>query len=233
MDEILRIKIKESLGGEAKMHKKPIKLEFLKDIKDFLVSGPDKTKQGRLPHSIKDYGDLAERARLGVSLGEEETGDDNLLAATTVFNEAVLNMVPVNTSSTIYGVKEIDPSDFEKMKLIRQMRVVEDPKHVLELLESGMISPLEVETLSTTYPEYYAMLVGDTLEAISEYSGSNEELPSPSVTRALSTLLQVPRVTPNILREIKEEREGGQPADLDVGAEAAQTAVSEVLDGKV
>lgn len=219
MDQLQAVDIPKSFGKSLKIKKTQPKTPK-KRLKAFMESGVSK-KDIKLPYSISDYAQLAEQVSSGIAVPENQ---DDLMALATETNSMLAALVPTNLSTTLYGVDERDPSDFEKSKFIRQLRVIFDPEHVLDLLESGRMSPLEVETLQTWYPQYYQKLVELTLEVISELSGT---MPPPSTTRALSVLLQVPRLTPEILKVQPEEGTGAP--DLRAPAEQAATEVQKVM----
>lgn len=219
MDLLQNIDIPKSFGKSLKLKKTHPKSPKTR-LKAFLDSGPQ-SKPSKIPYSLSDYTELAEQASSGVFV---PTDQEDLMALATETNSQLAAIVPVNLSTTLYGIDERDPSDFEKSKFIRQMRVIFNPEHILDLIDQGSLSPLEVETLQAWYPIYYQGLVEAVLEAISELSGT---MPPPSTTRALSVLLQVPRLTPEILKVQEDEDTGG--LDLSTPAEQAETEVQKVL----
>tara|TARA_R110002126_G_scaffold172712_1_gene321499 strand:+ start:4194 stop:4859 length:666 start_codon:yes stop_codon:yes gene_type:complete len=213
MDLLASIDIKKSLGSKSLKTKKSGKNLLRKRIPDFLTATTKTTPDWS--YGIGDFSDLARQASLGLTDPQDST---DLTVLTTEFNEALGSLVPTNVSETLFGVDEREPSDFEKSKFIRQYRVVEDPYHVLDLLESGTLSGLEVETLAAFYPILYQEIVSSTLDAIAASTGA--DIPR-SKTQALATLLQVPRLTPAIL-EVKPDEDGVE-GDISGLAEAEET----------
>jgi hypothetical protein len=220
MKELQFIDIPKSLGKSLKIKKSGLKSPKSR-LSSFLETGiTRKTLQNEI--KLSDYDTQVENIRKGIKVPKDATSD--LMVVTTELNAQLNNLIPANLSTTLYGVDERPPSDFEKSKFIRQLRVIANPEHVLDLLAVGSLSPLEVETLQSFYPEYYQKLVEDTLEAVSSLS---DTVPPPSTTKALSVLLQVPRLTPEILQTPKEEGEGN--LNLQAAAEQAETDTQKVM----
>lgn len=215
---IRQIKLPESFGNKIKPAK-VTKNKYKPMISAYLDGGVSKPVQSE--YTIKDFSKLAAYAQEGVN---PSTSDEGMMMAVTDLNQYLRNILPINQATTLFGVDERDPSDFEKSKFIRQMRVVINPNHVFELLTAGSISPLEVETFARVYPESYAEAVESVLEAVTSKQGS--KVPS-EITRALSVLLQVPRITPDILKQQTEEQP--DKADIKLPAEQSQTNVQQVL----
>ena len=197
-------------------------------ISEYLTS--DTHKPLSQPYSIKDYHELKEKAIQGIDppLAQElelsSEDKDILTVGLPVFNQVLMDLVPQNTATTLFGVDERDPSDFEKHKFIRAMRIVEDPGHVLDLLQAGQLSGLEIEVLSLVYPEYYATLSESTLDAVAGHKSVAENELSLRQNSGLSTLLQIPRLTPAILQEARKDPES---AELDL-PQAEGTEISRI-----
>ena len=227
MDNLLRVDVPQSLGNPLKLRKKELNENHTSELNAFIHGKKD--DKINIPYSLKDYSELAEKAGKGL---EVPSDDEDLMVSAAELNAYLSSIIPINSSITLYGVDEREPSDFEKMKFIRQLRVIENPAHVLDLMYAGMLSPLEVDTLAEVYPQYYDKLTQDILDEISNYAGQADKLPSPDVTRNLSLLLRVPRLTPSILENRGESvDEPGSPADMKAQVEAATTDVQQVLKG--
>lgn len=231
---ILLLNIKDSLDGKPKLKKgKPTNL--LKTIKSYLET--DEELDFIPEYRLKDFETLKDRANEGINLEkvlpvlDSSLDSEAMVVAITEFNQKMVDLIPVNLSETIFGLDEREPSDFEKSQFIRKMRVIENPDHLLDLLLSNQMSPLEVETAILFYPSYYQILTEAALEAISELHGEvKAELP-PSKSRALALMLGVPRLTPAILK-LKEE-EKGDPAGEEIKvANMNETEVQSTLKNK-
>ena len=146
--------------------------------------------------------------------------------------QALKNSIPVNMSETLFGVDEREPSDYEKSKFIRSVRVLQNPGYVLELLLNGSLTGTEVDALNTYYPELAAQLQEIALEKIAERSGKDIKLDRRK-NGLLALLLGVPRINPASLERLQsnlvsEEAEGSQ--DVNAGSEATMTDVQQSLD---
>ncbi len=220
MDNLRFINIEKSIGKDKiTVRPKPTD-NSPKRISSFIADGP-KREAVSWPYPMAEYDEVVEKARKGLSgpLNEE------MMIAIPNFNEQLLEIIPVNLSDTLTGVDSHPPSDFEKSKFLRQWRVITDPMHVLDLLDYGQLSPLEVETLAAFYPDLYQDMVAATLNTITQQGDTK----APRHVQDLSTLLMVPRVTPDILKPQEEvdEDTGGTP-DITVPAEQAETEVQKV-----
>ena len=223
------VKLPESLGSKPKF-KQPKRLDAEKWIVSYL-KGETKTPPP-FNYSLEDFTQLKDKASAGLDVEQlmaqapEEVDKDDLIVAGNALNERLQALIPTNMSTTIFGVDEREPSDFEKSIFIRQMRVLEDPGHILDLIAVGQLSHREMEALKLFYPSYYEELVEGVLEAIAGLSGKVKEDMPMEQNRALSTLLEVPRLTPAILQAKREEP---SKADISVSSEGAETEVQSVL----
>lgn len=219
MDQLRTVDIQKSLGKSVKFKK--VKADSFKSRIKAFMEGPPKGGP-KIPLSISDFNELVPGIKKGIDTDAVE-GDD-LWVLLTELNTTLSEILPENISQTLYGFDEREPSDFEKSKFIRQLRVVFNPDHVLDLLDSGTLSPLEVETLQLYYPEYYEDLVGAALGAVAE----TKDKPQASTTRGLSILLQVPRLTPAILEARSSEETENKGLDLELPAQQMETEVQKI-----
>lgn len=232
---LLLLDMPKSLRGKAKVKKDnvPKRLEQHKKTIAAYLEGQKKVAF-KPEFTIKDFSSVREAALHGIDIEDitklplHDGTKDSLLVASTEFNGKLSNEIPVNLSQTLFGVDERDPSDYEKSKFIRAMRVIENPDHIFELLGAGLLSGHEIDILKDYYPAYYQNLVDSVLEVISELQGNRDTELTPTQNRDLALILGVPRVKPDILSmESPEEEEPG----ADVGnPDASKTEVQAVLE---
>jgi len=223
--------IKASLGNKPKLRKNGLELDVKKQkqkLKDYIEN---KVEKFTPEYTIKDYQPIKEKAMAGIDtekligLDIDEEIREDMLTAAVELNQKLTEIIPVNTSQTLFGVDERDPSDFEKSKFIRVMRIVEDPSHIFDLLLSGTVSGLEVDALQNFYPSYYEQLKEQLFGLVAEYKGSASKELSRIQNRDLSTLVGVTRLSPAILTQEKEEEKGAEIK----GAENSQSEVTSLL----
>lgn len=232
---ILNIDIKQSLGGKPKLGK----LKSLESINktqtnaiENYIKNPSVVKMTQ-DYTISDYEELKDKAEKGLDvdlisqLNLPEDIKDSLTLSVTDFNQKLMGLIPQNITQTLFGVDVRDPSDFEKSKFVRAMRVVEDPSVVLNQMQAGMIGSWEVEVLQDMYPDYYVNLEGNVVEAITNMKGEADKELTLEQNNSLGTLLGISRLTPAILQQKQE------PIKADIKTpEGESTEVSRVSQGK-
>ena len=148
--------------------------------------------------------------------------------------ELLKSKIPVNMSQDLFGVDLREPSDFEKSKFIRLLRVVHNPDHVLELMENGQLTGTEVDAIMEFYPEYYEVLKEMMVEQIAELQGKDVKLDR-AQNQQVSLFLGVPRINPESFARLqanlqsKEQEESGEEVDLNPD-ETVKTDVQQVLN---
>ena len=218
---LLALDIKQAINGKAKVKEKKAE-DTLKSLKskvkdDLLGKSP---KPSKLPYSISDYSSLRGEAMTGLDvnkileLGLDTEYEEGYMVAIHDFNEKLQSLVPSNVSETIFGIDERDPSDFEKYKFIRKMRVVENPNHIFDLMAKGELSWTELDTLKEFYPSMHQSLVEATVEALSELKGEMDSQLDRDQNRTVSMLLGVTRASPKILEQMKEEKTSESTGDM-------------------
>ena len=235
---ILNINIEKALGtGKVKLNSpkslQDIPKKVTKTINDLLEDKP-RTKLVTT-FGIKDYEDLREKAVKGIdtnaimNLGLAEEGNEDLLVLVTEFNELLQSIIPQNLSTTLFAIDEKPPSHFEQSKFVRQMRTLLDPAgHLLDLISAGALSGLEVQTVRDFFPELYQAITSAALEALAAKQGGATSPLTIAQNRTLSTLLEMPRLSPAILDAVTEE-EGGE-ADFSTSAESSSTDIQNTLN---
>lgn len=141
--------------------------------------------------------------------------------------------IPQNISTDLFGIDEKEPSDFEKSKFIRSVRVLQDPGYVIDLMKSGTLTGTEVDALKLYYPVLYESLKEKILEKIAERFGKKDAKLDRRRNSILSMVLEVPRINPSTLEILQnnllpKEEEGGQ--DVNVDTEMGMTDVQQTLN---
>ena len=219
--------------------KSPKKINVLKEIAKFIEDdfGSHKFeptfKLGDFSR-IKDAVDkgIKEEKILKITEEGDEDEQDTKLAQISQHFEQLRQMVPTNLSIDLFGVDEKEPSDFEKSKFIRKVRVLENPNHVLELMLAGQLTGTEMDALNEFYPEYAQALKSAILEQIAELQGKEEMTLSRKKNGILSTVLGVARITPESLAMFQRNLVPEEVADvesLSMDTEAGQTDVQQTL----
>lgn len=158
--------------------------------------------------SLKDWNNIKTRINQPVdestmfewldSLPEEVDREMAAVAVSELMGK-LRPIMPINVSTTLTGYDEREPSDYEKSKFIRQVRVLENPFIILDLIRSNALTGTEVDALKLFYPSIYEQFTSAILEALSDLSGKNggEMVYLPlEKNRTLALFLGVPRVTP-------------------------------------
>ena len=223
-----------------KLGQKPKKANLSKEIANF-VNDDFASYKFEPSFKLGDFDRIKEAVNKGIDEremmklleGASEEEQDARTAMVVQHYEQLKNAIPVNLSVDLFGVDEKDPSDFEKSKFIRKVRVLQDPNHILELMKSGQLTGSEVDALNEFYPEYAQAL----REVITEYIASLHGKPDASLSRKknaiLATVLGVPRISPEALARYQSNLVPGEqprPEDLTVDAEGIQTDVQQTLN---
>ena len=140
--------------------KKPKKVNLNKEISGFLKEnlGSYKfepafklTDFNRIKEAV-DKGIAPEKIQSAAEKGSEEEQEARMVQIAEHF-ELLKQSIPFNLSVDLFGVDEREPSDFEKSKFIRRVRVLQDPNHILELMRAGSLTGTEIDALNEFYPE--------------------------------------------------------------------------------
>ncbi len=108
------------------------------------------------------------------------------------------------------------PSDYELSKFNRYVTAAQSPETVIRNVESGIVTPEEIETLKTLYPQTYQSLQSKVLDGITE----NGAKMSYQQRLAVGTLFGVPSdvtLQPDFIAKMqanhaeKQQDQGGRP----------------------
>jgi hypothetical protein len=138
--------------------------------------------------------------------------------------EVLKGLQPVNQSVTLFGVDDRPPSLFEQKKWLVYVKVFNAPESLLDSLNAGLLSGLEVEALKLMYPSILEAVQSGIIEGISELQGKGVTSIGSKKLELVNKLLEVPRLSPEKLQSLQaqfaEEEEG---TDIDVDSEGVQT----------
>ncbi len=136
---------------------------------------------------------------------------------------------PINQSITLFGVEDRPPSLFEQKKWLIYVRIFNAPEAVLDALNTGLLTGIEVEALGLIYPSILDTLQQAVIEGIAELKGKGIKGLGLKKMKLVNTLLQVPRLSPEQFESLQaqylKEEEG---ADINVDGEAVQTDTQRV-----
>ncbi len=126
--------------------------------------------------------------------------------------------IPVNQSETLFGIDDLDPSDYEKFKFMQIIRTIDDPTYILQLMIHGQLTDTEVEAMKVFYPnllDFYKRLI---LQKLALHIGKGKD--SLSLGRhkqhQLGVILEINRLTPEQIESLQatyqQEKGGGDYA---------------------
>jgi len=243
---LMLLNIESLLGGKGKVEKDTVagvdkKLNKINGrLADYLIS----TNQVKPPVgglSIKDWNIIKER--LGTDMDEvklqmyleglpTEVSKEDATVAISELLPKLRPLLPVNISQTLTGYDEREPSDYEKSKFVRTIRVLENPLIILDLIDSNALTGTEVDALQLFYPSLYELMVKGIVEGLADLAGKSEGKPTIPLTknRTLSLFLGVPRVTPAQMEVFqKQGTSEGDKAELKSSGKMAQTDTQQLM----
>lgn len=164
----------------------------------------------------------------------EEVDPDQASIAISELMPKLKKLIPINASTTLTGIDEREPSDYEKSKFIRQIRILENPLSILELIESDAVTGTEVDALKLFYPSLYELLVKAIIEELSVLAGkqtTNKPASLPlTKNRTLSLILGVPRISPAQMSYFQQESQPEQGADIKSPGQQVQTETQRIAN---
>ena len=182
--------INKKIGEFISTGKKEIKPTYNINLEDF--------------DSIREYIEneitpdtLAEQSK---DIDDQELKDNLMLKSQEMINNT-RNLLPVDRHESLFDSYEREPSNIQKNKFIRQMRILEDPTITLELIQSGEITPTEIETLGLFYPNYLQTLQESVISNMVDAKSRDDISFGREKNSVLSTVLQVPKITPEVILE--------------------------------
>ena len=136
---------------------------------------------------------------------------------------------PVNQSVTLFGVDDHPPSLFEQKKWLMSIRIFDNPKSLLDSLNAGLLSGIEVEAMGMVYPSILETLQQALVEGIAELKGKGIKGLGMKKMRLVNILLQVPRLSPEQFETLQAQYMGEEEGtDINVDGEAVQTDTQRV-----
>ena len=138
-----------------KLGKKPKKANINKEVTQF-ISEDFGSYRFEPTLKLADFGDIKDAVNEGIDEQEilkqleaaPEEEQEERAAMIAQHYEQLKQAIPVNLSVDLFGIDDKEPSDFEKSKFIRKVRVLQDPNHILELMKSGQLTGSEMDALN-------------------------------------------------------------------------------------
>ena len=161
--------------------------------------------------NMSDFNKIKEEINTGINEKkmmkelERLEGDDKEFYGIEIARQyqELKKMLPVNLSQTLFGVDDRDPSDYEKNKFLRSVRVLQDPSYVIELMKSGALTGTEVDAMQVFYPTLLEGLQASILDNIASRQGKGDLTISRKKNHILSLILGVSRITPETFQMLQ------------------------------
>ena len=93
-----------------------------------------------------------------------------------------------------------EPSDAQKSQAARLFQAVANPVTILGRVADGTLTARDVDTVKTVHPEIF----GQLQLRVAQTAGRMKDPPSPSVQRAMNTILEKPVMDPTLLAILQE-----------------------------
>jgi hypothetical protein len=148
---------------------------------------PNDISPDRLRIAIDNYGDPV----------------DDVAPMTTNVHSYLKDNLPYTTSKTLFGLQELEPSDYDKFKFTSSANIAINPSLVLPLMLNGNLTIRQVETLKLLHPSFYEAIKQIVFE---EFAKQPEDAKLGMAETALfSRLLGVQRLTPSLLQTLQQQ----------------------------
>jgi hypothetical protein len=245
---LMLLNIESLLGGKGRVQKDTPEgvVKKINSINKFALDylSSKSTKLEPSQRTISDWATI--KSRLDTKLDDQkllqyldqlppEVDQDEAAVAIAELIPKLKALLPINTSVTLTGLDEREPSDYEKSKFIRAVRVLENPMHVMDLIASDTITGTEIDALQLFYPSLYEALVASIVNALSDFSGKNGSSATLPLTknRTISMILGVPRVSPTQMAVFQAEgQSSGDKAELKASGRMEATDTQNTLNRK-
>jgi hypothetical protein len=154
----------------------------------------------------------------------EEWIEQEILVVALIDTVGVLkDTLPLNQSTTLFGVEDRLPSSFEQKKWLTQVNVLDNPMYIIDVLNAGTLTGFEVEALQAIYPSILETMQEAIIEAIVDLKAKKIDNLGRKKLRLVNTLLQIPHLSPEKLKTLQEQYQPKEGTDIDIDGEAIQT----------
>lgn len=136
------------------------------------------------------------------SIQDQEVQSD-IIVELTQMKDKLNSILPSNQSVSLFGVEDREPSDYEKSKFIRSLRVLDDPTYVLDLLRQKRLTQTEVNALQLFYPEVYETWKFNILDTLTTKKTDPKFKLDRSTNQQFSVFFQVPMLTSRVLSQLQ------------------------------
>ena len=144
----------------------------------------------------------------------------------------LVGMMPINQSTTLFGVEDLPPSTFEQKKFIAQYKVFDSPMLVIDLLNAGILTGLEVDALGILYPTILSTIQGAIIEAIVDLKSKGISSLGMKKMNLINTILQIPRLSPEKLQQLQAAYSEEEKEKTNVKAENVSTEIQRISLGE-
>src|SRR5271166_366620 len=167
-----------------------------------IFEGGVKTFPSHVLPSNEDLNKLDERAK---KLNNDIAADSKL-SGTLGYNQPEHGMAVNKTlGDAIQAINDARPEPVKKLPLDTPMQpsqaslaafkktltIAQQPMSVLKLIKDNTITPQDIQTLKTIYPDYYVKMSKDILQQVAEYNAAGETMPY-AMKQSLSMFLGEP-----------------------------------------
>lgn len=162
------------------------------------------------------------------------------LTKTAEFLQSKMPEDPMASETALFKQPYWEPSDYELAKFQRYVDAAENPITVLEHMAAGSVTPEEIETLQTLYPQMYDRLQKQVLDAIMKPDVNMSYDQRLMLSSIFDTPVD-PTLQPNMMGALQQTfaqrkqapQQGAQPQAprsirIDLNPQATQTEVSRV-----
>lgn len=189
-----------------------------------LVDGKSRPQVPGAP-SLSNYKKIEETLQMGLdpsriakaTYNAGQALDDDQLAAMGTNINALKEMLPEDQSVSLFGIDDVEPSDYAKMRFLKSVRVLIDPLLPLRLALSGELSGSEVDNMKLFYPQLYEAL----RETLLGLLANNTKRLSLNTQRQIATFFGVPRINPSTLALMQSKYVKAEPRGAELFADEA------------
>lgn len=226
-------KLKNNSTTQNKIEKLPN--YYRKSIRDWISSSSPKPEQSTLKQY--DYEKVVKQLE-GLtpekvfSLFENYENNAELALEYGNILELLRSLIPVNQSTTLFGTEDLPPSSYEQNKFLLKYSVFVEPEIVLNKLEQGTLTGLEIEVLKLFYPLLLELIQEIVVETIAELQGKGIKSVGKRKMDLINLVLEVPRLSPQKLQKLQANytKEGEESEDVQIDAEAVQTDLQQTVN---
>ena len=204
---------------------------YKKAVRDWLASSKvEKFKTEQLDYEklVKEIKDIQIEEIADKFQGWDEQPEFTLALSEDL--KLLKDEMPVNNSITLFGVDERLPSSFEQTKYIVKYKVFNNPMIVIDNLNAGVLSGLEIDALQMFYPSILQTIQYYILQGITDLKEKGIESLGHKKMKLINIILQIPRLSPDKLQELQASFAPKEDGKTDVQVEDIQTDTQRIAN---